>query len=275
MPTIFRLTSLIPPSINTRFYTPQPLASLWSGIAAFSSTRHAAITRAAREQESEEARAARLERRREYRKAHRAKESEEAREARLERQREYYREWTRGARARDSEEARAAEAQRREHKKQYNFEYKRNPDKQAKHAEHNRKNHLKNRDKSILHIRRLRAEHLRLRRANGLASFIRGSKRWAQENWSWPTHQVVLTAARIDRHCTSCNQIRRLNLWWKEKHPPQGLETEPPHDRYMCNSCFANSWELVVPEGSIEKLPPLLTSPDHPPPSRLKDTKAQ
>lgn len=217
-PTMFRLTSLIPPSPRSNVWAPWPFASPWSGIAAFSSTRHVNTTRAAREHESEE--------------------------------------------------ARAAEAQRREYRKQYNFEYKRNPDNQAKQAEHNRRHHLKNRTKNILYLRQLRAEDLRLRRANTLASFIRLSKRWAQEKWSWPTHQVLLTAARVDRHCTSCNQIRRLKLWWKEKQSPQGLETESPQDRYMCNSCFANSWELVVPEGAIENLPPLFTSPDHPPPKK-------
>ncbi|KAH0377828.1 hypothetical protein KCU92_g9025, partial [Aureobasidium melanogenum] len=256
---MFLLTSLIRSPIRSHFYAPRSLASLWSGLAAFSSTRHAAITRPAPERESEEARAAEARRReyqREWHRAARAKETEEERHERLARRRQKY----------------ASSPEMRKRRSEYHFEHRRDPESQAKQAEYNRVHRLKDPYKRILHLRQVRAGDLKLRRADGLASFLGQSKRWVQENWSWPTHQVVRTAARVDRHCTSCDKIRRLKLWWKEKHPPQRLNTESPQDRFMCNYCFANSWDLVVPEGNIEKLPPLLTSPDHPPPARPKDT---
>lgn len=242
---MFPLTWLLPPSLRSNLWPPRPLASLCSGIAAFSSTRHAAITKAARS-ESEEARYQQL---LEYQRNRRAKETDEQRQKRLARMRERYTVF----RAKETDEQRQ--------------------ERLAATRKYQREIWRKIRPEGIARLRQMRDENLEIRRAVALDYFCRKNKRWAKENWSWPTHQVVRTAARVDHHCTSCDRIRSLKLWWKEKVLRQASNHDATQDRYMCNYCFANRWDLVVPEGNIKRLPLLFTSPDHPPPPRRTDTK--
>lgn len=67
-----------------------------------------------------------------------------------------------------------------------------------------------------------------------------------------------------------------MKHWWKEKPRPDATDVKSNQDRYMCNHCFANDWDLIVPEKHSGKLPRIFTSPDHPPPlkrERLKMAK--
>ncbi|KAI4726493.1 hypothetical protein E4T49_05722 [Aureobasidium sp. EXF-10728] len=81
-------------------------------------------------------------------------------------------------------------------------------------------------------------------------------------------------AARVDHHCTACGRNRFLKFWFKEKLPPHVTDTQPDEDRYMCNACFANNWDLVVPETCSGKLHRVFTSPDYPPPYASHRPKA-
>lgn len=244
------LSSVISPLIRPGFWAPRPSASLLTGLAAFSSTRPAAITRAARESESEEARARRLENTRKWQKAARAKETDEVRQERLARRREKY----------------ASSPEFRKKCVEYYM------DNRARLIEIFKERWLERRNEQIPRFRQLRAESLKIRRAATLAALVRNNKRWIKEKWSWPTHEPVRTQERVEHYCTNCDQSRQLKVWWKEKDLGQVPQTESSQDRYMCNSCFASRWDLVVPEGNIERLPPLFTSPDHPPPSKHTDT---
>ncbi|KAG9559372.1 hypothetical protein KCU71_g5876, partial [Aureobasidium melanogenum] len=257
---MFLPTSLIPSPIRSHFYAPRSLASLWSGLAAFSSTRHAAITRLAREQGSEEARAAEAQRReykREWGIAARAKETEEERHERLAQRRQQY-------------------ASSPELRKKYNEQarkYRLQPAIRAKYTQTARERWLTMRHEEAHRLRQSRDQNLKKRRADTLSAYLNGSRRPSQENWSWPTHTHVHYPDRIYHRCTKCDRTRFLSMWWKEKLPGKHSNTDDAsQDRYMCNYCFANSWDLVVPEGNIERLPRLFTSPDYPPPVRSPDT---
>jgi len=83
------------------------------------------------------------------------------------------------------------------------------------------------------------------------------NKRWVNEGWSWKLHTPVKTPDRVDRHCTTCDRNRFLKLWWATKAEPT---------TYVCNSCFANNFDLMVPEGQHKKLSPVFTSPHLPAP---------
>jgi hypothetical protein len=83
------LISTISQSLRPCPWQPKARVSLMLGRASFSCTYPASITGAEREQESEEARAARLARDRQYMKAYLEKETDEARAARLARLRQY------------------------------------------------------------------------------------------------------------------------------------------------------------------------------------------
>lgn len=101
-------------------------------------------------------------------------------------------------------------------------------------------------------------QSLFLRRAMWLNAFLRNG-RWLKEGWTWKLHTPVKTPDRVDRHCTACDRDRFLKLWWATKAEPT---------TYVCSSCFANDFNLVVPEGQHDKLPAIFTSPDHPPPPK-------
>jgi hypothetical protein len=81
----------------------------------------------------------------------------------------------------------------------------------------------------------------------------------------------------VDHHCTACDEIRFLKHWWKERLHPDAMDTDSGQDRYMCNHCFANDFNLMVPENcsDIPRLSRLFTSPDFPPPFRRERLKAQ
>ncbi|KAH0285105.1 hypothetical protein M436DRAFT_86044 [Aureobasidium namibiae CBS 147.97] len=99
-------------------------------------------------------------------------------------------------------------------------------------------------------------ESLQYRRGLSLRLAMR-SKRLVEEGWSWRLHTPVHTPDRVDRHCTACDQDRFLKLWWATKAEPT---------TYMCNSCFANDFDLMVPEGQHKNLPAVFTSPHLPGP---------
>lgn len=101
-------------------------------------------------------------------------------------------------------------------------------------------------------------QSLQIRRARALRLVLH-AKRWIKEGWTWKLHTPVKTPDRVDRHCTACHQNRFLMLWWATKAEPT---------TYLCNMCFANDFDLMVPEGTHKKLPAVFTSP-HLPESRL------
>lgn len=101
-------------------------------------------------------------------------------------------------------------------------------------------------------------ESLRFRRGRWLVAILQQS-RWIKERWTWKLHVPVKTADRVDHHCTACDRNRFLRLWWATKVEPT---------TYMCNTCFASDFDLMVPEGQHKKLPRLFTDPSHPPPSK-------
>lgn len=101
-------------------------------------------------------------------------------------------------------------------------------------------------------------EKLEIRRSRLLASHILKNLRWIKEGWTWKLHEPVITPDRVDHDCTACQRSRYLRLWWREKSN---------QSRYTCSTCFANKFDLVVPESEQDKeLPRLLTDPTHPPP---------
>jgi hypothetical protein len=112
------------------------------------------------------------------------------------------------------------------------------------------------------------------RRAISLNNVICRQQRSNQE-WAWKHHTPVLDEDRVDHTCTACGNIRFPKLWWKEKLLGKATDANSHQDRYMCNSCLANDWELMVPEIYSGKLPRLFTSPDHPPPYKRERFKAE
>jgi hypothetical protein len=122
--------------------------------------------------------------------------------------------------------------------------------------------------------RQLRHPDLMTRRANSLRKVI--CQRRSTQEWAWKSHTPVLDKDRIDHTCTACGNIRFLKLWWKEK--PLGkaaADATLDQDRYICHNCFANNFELMVPESYLGKLPRLFTSPDHPPPYKSQRPRAE
>jgi len=99
------------------------------------------------------------------------------------------------------------------------------------------------------------------------------STRRLTKTWTWKTHKPVSYHDRVDHRCTACDQIRFLKYWWKEKPCDEAKDTSSDQDRYMCNHCFANDWNLVVPEKYSGKSPLLFTSPDHPLPFKRQRSK--
>jgi hypothetical protein len=111
--------------------------------------------------------------------------------------------------------------------------------------------------KHELHMKSMR-ENLGFRRTKALANSLNNG-RWIKEGWTWKLHTPVITPDRVDRHCTACHKDRFLKLWWATKAEPT---------TYLCNTCFANDFDLMVPEGQHGKLPAVFTSPHLPlPPS--------
>lgn len=118
-------------------------------------------------------------------------------------------------------------------------------------------------------------EQLSLRRAHTLIKHVfNGRSRRIIETYTWKTHSPVSSDDKVEHHCTACHRPRFLKHWWKEKPRPEATETNPDQDRYMCNTCFANNWDLVVPETYSGRLPRMFTSPDYPPPYRKERLKA-
>jgi hypothetical protein len=119
-------------------------------------------------------------------------------------------------------------------------------------------------------------EKLSTRRATKLQQSV-FNKPWRLEAWTWKTHTPISYNDRVDHLCTVCDENRFLKHWWKEKLRPEATDTDPDQDRYMCNHCFANNFNLVVPENrsEIPRLSQLFTSPNYPPPFRRARLKAQ
>ncbi|CAD0089700.1 unnamed protein product [Aureobasidium vineae] len=122
--------------------------------------------------------------------------------------------------------------------------------------------------------KQMQHEALATRRATSLQGFL-ASKRWERDNWIWRTHKPALYDDRVDHHCTACDKNRFLKGWWKEKNPAHDTDTHPDKDRYMCNACFANNWDLMVPIAYSSKLIPIFTSPEYPPLSKNQRPKAE
>jgi hypothetical protein len=317
------LISIISQSVRPCFWQSGACASLVLGRASFSRTHPAAITSARREHESEEARAARLARQKEYYKARREKETDEAREARLTRQQknnearlqretnearearlarrqQYYKarraneaaeartarlaryaQYARDARARETDEQRQERLARR---RQY---YAESPERfEAMQRKSRRKPDIRakiNEKKKKLRREGLtrpqepsQHEKLSTRRATKLQQFI-FNKPWRLRAWKWKTHTPISYLDRVDHHCTACDENRFLKHWWKEKLRPEATGTDPNQDRYMCNHCFANEFNLMVPENrsEIPRLSQLFTSPNFPSPFRRARLKSQ
>jgi hypothetical protein len=345
-PIMLSIISTISQHVRPWFWQSGACASLVLGRASFSRTHPAAITSARREHESEEARAARLARQKEYYKArreketdearearlirkrrtnktHRGKETDEAREARLTRMREYnkaYREHETVERrqerlarralrerekfAKETDEQRqerlALKAQRaRERCAKETAEqrqqrlarrrqiYAEAPEKQAaRQRASRRKPDIRARNnekqKQLRHegFTRTREqsphEKLSTRRATKLQQYVFHTP-WRKETWTWKAHTPISYHDRVDHHCTACDEIRFLKHWWKERLHPDAMDTDSGQDRYMCNHCFANDFNLMVPENcsDIPRLSRLFTSLDFPPPFRRERLKAQ
>lgn len=107
------------------------------------------------------------------------------------------------------------------------------------------------------HIYRQNLSHRRSQRLLKILS--RG--RWIREGWTWKLHTPVITPDRVDHHCTACQQHRFLRIWWATKAEPT---------TYMCNSCFASDFDIMVPEGEHKRLSQIFKSPDLPSPPSAK-----
>ncbi|CAD0091250.1 unnamed protein product [Aureobasidium vineae] len=103
-------------------------------------------------------------------------------------------------------------------------------------------------------------EDLSGRRSISLFKFLQNS-RWSREGWTWKLHEPVITPDRVDRHCTACQRDRFLKVWWATKAEPI---------TYVCNPCFANDFDIVVPEGQHKWLPGIFSSPHLPSPPSAK-----
>ncbi|KAH0365944.1 hypothetical protein KCU65_g5658, partial [Aureobasidium melanogenum] len=105
---------------------------------------------------------------------------------------------------------------------------------------------------------------LHMRRRSQRLFKILNEPRWIIEGWTWKLHTPVITPDRVDHHCTACNKDRFLRIWWATKAEPT---------TYICNTCFASDFNLMVPDvpaAQHKKLPRIFTSPDHPSPSSAK-----
>ena len=247
-------------------------APLLLGHAPFSSTQPTAITRAQREQESEESRAARLAHRHQNAKDRLANETDEARAARLARYCQHYKDLL----ANETDEAREARLARKRERYTENREHI-----AARQRKTKRESDVRERIKA--YMKQYRRDHspeqpkhknLGDRRSDRLLQRVFSTWR-TTETWTWKTHKPVSYHDRIDHRCTACGKLRFLKYWWKEKPCDKATDTSSDQDRYMCNHCFANDWNLVVPEKYSGKLPLLFTSPDHPLPSMRLRSKEE
>ncbi|KAG9700529.1 hypothetical protein KCU95_g731, partial [Aureobasidium melanogenum] len=105
---------------------------------------------------------------------------------------------------------------------------------------------------------------LHMRRRSQRLFGILNENRWIREGWTWKLHTPVITPDRVDHYCTACQKDCFLRVWWATKAEPT---------TYICNSCFASDFDLMVPEvpdGRNKKLPQIFTSPDYPSPSSAK-----
>ncbi|KEQ80789.1 hypothetical protein M438DRAFT_280717 [Aureobasidium pullulans EXF-150] len=134
--------------------------------------------------------------------------------------------------------------------------YKRSPATRWKTLKYCKEYNEGRRESVIQRVRESRRTNLVLRRSNALQEIIDKGSRWTKEGWTWRTHAPAPSSDRVEHCCTSCEKLRYRKLWWKEHNS----------DQYMCNSCFANHFDLVVPENVMGKMPLLFTSPTHPPP---------
>ncbi|KEQ68563.1 hypothetical protein M436DRAFT_58224 [Aureobasidium namibiae CBS 147.97] len=143
--------------------------------------------------------------------------------------------------------------------------------------ENREKTKQKNREYRKKHpgVEHLQHEQLSIRRATRLVEQVfSGRSKTIANTYTWKTHTPVSFDDKVEHHCTACHRFRFLKHWWKEKSRPETTETSSNHDRYMCSRCFANDWNLVVPETFSGRLPRLFTSPDYPPPFRKERLKA-
>ena len=223
-------------------------------------------TQAHRANMTDEGRAARQAYMREYSNLRRANETDEQREQRLARAAQRMRE----VRANETDE------QRQERHVRERQRYAEHPETYAEaRRRHKRKPHIREKLKEQ-HKQRWRNsdrkhsphEKLSVRRATTLGIRV-FAESWRMEAWTWKTHKPVSYHDRVDHHCTACDRIRFLKHWWKEKPRPDTTDVKSNQDRYMCNYCFANDMDLIVPEKYSGRLPQIFTSPDHPPPFGL------
>lgn len=105
------------------------------------------------------------------------------------------------------------------------------------------------------------ANDLGYRRATCLSRLL---LQGALTRYTWSTHAPTQYTDHAEHYCTSCNRVRFLKRWWKEKPEASGHSEQPSPDRYMCNHCFANDWPRVVPETYEGTLSKMFRSPDFP-----------
>ncbi|KAH0339577.1 hypothetical protein KCU81_g7161, partial [Aureobasidium melanogenum] len=128
-----------------------------------------------------------------------------------------------------------------------------------------RKLHISRTPESVQYMREydrsLDERKLHMRRRSQRLFRILSENRWIREGWTWKLHTPVITPDRVDHHCTACQKDCFLRVWWATKAEPT---------TYICNSCFASHFDLMVPEGQHKRLPQIFTSPDYPSPSSAK-----
>ena len=134
--------------------------------------------------------------------------------------------------------------------------YRRSPATRWKALEYYKEYDKGRRESTRQRVRERARTNLGHRRSSALYEIIYKGSRWTKEGWTWRTHAPAPGFDRVEHFCTSCEKLRFRKLWWKEHNS----------DQYMCNSCFASNFDLVVPENVMGKMPLLFTSPTHPPP---------
>ncbi|KAI4833694.1 hypothetical protein E4T44_09276, partial [Aureobasidium sp. EXF-8845] len=200
-------------------------------------------------------------------------ETAEAREARLARNRQYQRDVHASSTPKQRQERSAirrqlyaASPELRESLAEMRRKFKRKPDVRERLKEYFK---VRNRSRKQLGPRDLMG-----RRATWLNNLIR-RQQLSRQGWTWKSHTPVLEQDRVDHTYTACGNVRFLKLWWRENLPGKATDANSDQIRYMCNHCFANKWELVVPETYPGKLSRLFTSTDHPPMFRRERLKAE
>ncbi|KAH0384008.1 hypothetical protein KCU92_g4824, partial [Aureobasidium melanogenum] len=141
--------------------------------------------------------------------------------------------------------------------------YRRRPDvrEQKVAAQHILNRSPKNLQYKRQYDRSLDEPKIRMRRRSQYLFKVLSGNRCITEGWTWKLHTPVVTPERVDHHCTACQRDCFLRVWWATKADPT---------TYICNSCFASDFDLMVPEGQHKKLPRIFTSPDYPSPSSAK-----